>query len=254
MAEPSTERREGVLVARGLDAGYDGVAVVHGLDLVVDAGEVVALLGANGAGKSTTLLTVAGLLPPIAGTLLVLDEVVHDEGGRGRHVRRSALTRTWKRARRGVALVPEDRGLFPGLTVREHLRLVPTRRADAPDPFELFPPLAPLRDRRAGLLSGGEQQMLALARALATAPRLLMVDEMSLGLAPIIVERLLPMLRDAARRTGTGVLLVEQHVAMALEVADRATVLARGVAVASGTAAELANRRDLLEASYLGGT
>ena len=107
-------------------------------------------------------------------------------------------------------------------------------------------------DRRAGLLSGGEQQMLALARALGTGPRLLMVDEMSLGLAPIIVERLLPMLRDAARTTGTGVLLVEQHVAMALEVADRATVLSRGVAVASGPAAELARRRDLLEASYLG--
>ena len=99
MADRTEPRREGVLVARGLDAGYDGIAVVHGLDLVVDAGEVVALLGANGAGKSTTLLTIAGLLPPIAGTLLVLDEVVHDEGGRGRRVRRSALTRTWKRAR-----------------------------------------------------------------------------------------------------------------------------------------------------------
>jgi branched-chain amino acid transport system ATP-binding protein len=215
-----------VLVTKRLRAGYDGVAVVHDLDLTVDAGEVVALLGANGAGKTTTLLTVAGLLPPIDGTLLVLDEVAHDEHGRGRRVRRSALTRTWKRARHGVALVPEDRGLFPAL--------------------------APLADRRAGLLSGGEQQMLALARALVREPRLLMVDEMSLGLAPIIVERLLPMLRTIATETGAGVLLVEQHVPMALAVADRAVVMSRGRDVASGTGAELASRPDLLEASYLG--
>ncbi|MEY3360714.1 MAG: hypothetical protein RL531_433 [Actinomycetota bacterium] len=241
-----------VLVTKRLRAGYDGVAVVHDLDLTVDAGEVVALLGANGAGKTTTLLTVAGLLPPIDGTLLVLGEVAHDEHGRGRRVRRSALTRTWKRARGGVALVPEDRGLFPGLTVREHLRLARGGR-DAPErAFDLFPALAPLADRAAGLLSGGEQQMLALARALVASPRLLMVDEMSLGLAPIVVERLLPMLRTIAVETGAGVLLVEQHVPMALAVADRAVVMARGRDVVSGTAAELADRPDLLEASYLG--
>ncbi|MFM7060727.1 MAG: ABC transporter ATP-binding protein [Actinomycetes bacterium] len=239
-----------VLVTKRLRAGYDGVAVVHDLDLTVDAGEVVALLGANGAGKTTTLLTVAGLLPPIDGTLLVLDEVAHDEHGRGRRVRRSALTRTWKRARHGVALVPEDRGLFPGLTVREHLRLARGRTSSTA--FDLFPALAPLADRRAGLLSGGEQQMLALARALVREPRLLMVDEMSLGLAPIIVERLLPMLRTIANETGAGVLLVEQHVPMALAVADRAVVMSRGRDVASGTGAELASRPDLLEASYLG--
>jgi branched-chain amino acid transport system ATP-binding protein len=241
-----------VLVTKGLHAGYDGVAVVHGLDLTVDAGEVVALLGANGAGKTTTLLTVAGLLPPIDGTLIVLEEVAHDEHGRGRHVRRSALTRTWRRARRGVALVPEDRGLFPGLTVREHLRLVRGGRDAATRAFDLFPALAPLADRPAGLLSGGEQQMLALGRALVRGPRLLMVDEMSLGLAPIIVERLLPMLRTIASETGAGVLLVEQHVPMALAVADRAVVMSRGRAVASGTAAELAARPEVLEASYLG--
>ena len=243
---------EPVLVAKRLRAGYDGVAVVHDLDLTVDAGEVVALLGANGAGKTTTLLTVAGLLPPIDGTLLVLGEVEHDEHGRGRRVRRSALTHTWKQARRGVALVPEDRGLFPGLTVREHLRLARGERDATDRAFDMFPALAPLADRPTGLLSGGEQQMLALARALVGAPRLLMVDEMSLGLAPIIVERLLPMLRTIATETGAGVLLVEQHVPMALAVADRAVVMSRGRDVASGTAAELAARPDLLEASYLG--
>lgn len=241
-----------VLITKGLHAGYEGVAVVQDLDLTVDAGEVVALLGANGAGKTTTLLTIAGLLPPIDGTLVVLDEVAHDEHGRGRHVRRSALTRTWRRARRGVALVPEDRGLFPGLTVREHLRLARGGRDAATRAFDLFPALAPLADRPAGLLSGGEQQMLALGRALVRGPRLLMVDEMSLGLAPIIVERLLPMLRTIATETGAGVLLVEQHVPMALAVADRAVVMARGRAVATGTAAELAARPDVLEASYLG--
>ncbi|MFM8971611.1 MAG: ABC transporter ATP-binding protein [Actinomycetota bacterium] len=241
-----------VLVTKRLRAGYDGVAVVHDLDLTVDGGEVVALLGAHGAGKTTTLLTVAGLLPPIDGTLLVLDELAHDEHGRGRRVRRSALTRTWRRARRGVALVPEARGLSPGLTVRQHRRLTSAGRGATTRAFDLFPALAPLADRRAGLLSGGEQQMLALARALVQEPRLLMVDEMSLGLAPIIVERLLPMLRTIATETGAGVLLVEQHVPMALAVADRAVVMSRGRDVASGTAAELAGRPDILEASYLG--
>jgi branched-chain amino acid transport system ATP-binding protein len=241
-----------VLVTKGLRAGYDGVPVVHGLDLAVDAGEVVALLGANGAGKTTTLLTIAGLLPPIDGTLVILDEVAHDEHGRGRRVRRSSLTRTWRRARAGVALVPEDRGLFPGLTVREHLRLTRAGRDATERAFDLFPALGPLADRPAGLLSGGEQQMLALARALVRAPRLLMVDEMSLGLAPIVVERLLPMLRTIATETGAGVLLVEQHVPMALAVADRAVVMSRGRSVASGSAADLAARPELLEASYLG--
>ena len=229
-----------VLSLDSLSAGYHGVPVVRHLDLHVDEGEVVALLGPNGAGKTTTLLTTSGLLAPIAGDVRVFGSSVR--GRRPHHI-----------ARLGVAHVPEDRSLFFQLTVRENLRLGRAPRAAALErALGWFPALEPLMDRRAGLLSGGEQQMLALARALGTGPRLLMVDEMSLGLAPIIVERLLPMLRDAARTTGTGVLLVEQHVAMALEVADRATVLSRGVAVASGPAAELARRRDLLEASYLG--
>lgn len=244
-----------VLVTQGLDAGYDGVPVVRGLDLVINQGEVVALLGANGAGKTTTLLTIAGLLPPISGSLTVLGEVAHDERGRGRRVRRNSLTRTWRRARRGLSLVPEDRGLFPGLTVNEHLRLSKSKTNTSNtsnDILDLFPALAPLRTRQAGLLSGGEQQMLAIARALGTKPKLLMVDEMSLGLAPIIVERLLPLVRSAAQATGAGVLIVEQHVHMALAVSDRAAVMSRGVVTVQGGSRELEERSDLLESSYLG--
>jgi branched-chain amino acid transport system ATP-binding protein len=230
------------LEADGLCAGYAGVRVIHDLDLSVEPGEVVAIFGPNGAGKTTTLLTLSGILRPMAGSASICGKPVR--GGRPH------LT-----ARNGLAFVPDDRALFYGLTTRQNLRLaVPRRDSQSAlrQVLDYFPALSELLDRRAGLLSGGEQQMLAVGRALGTRPKVLMVDEMSLGLAPLIVQRLLPVVRRIAQELGTAVLLVEQHVDLALEVADRAYVLDRGHIVISGKAEELRNRRDLLRASYMG--
>ena len=231
------------LAVRDLFAGYRGVPVVREINLEVRPGEVVALLGPNGAGKTTTLETIAGLNRPISGTVELSGQNV---GGEPAHVL----------ARRSLALVPEGRALFPGLTVREHLRLAGGRGAAGREEelLEMLPELRKCLNRKAGLLSGGEQQMLAVGRALVTRPRLLLVDEMSLGLAPVIVERLLPILRRAADELGSSVLFVEQHVALALEISDRAYVLTHGRIRLEGPAAELRERRELLAASYLGET
>lgn len=229
-----------LLDIQNLNTGYNGVSVVRNLNLQVNAGEVVALLGPNGAGKTTTLLTTSGLIPLISGDIKVFGQSVK---GRRPHLI----------AREGLAHVPEGRSLFYQLTVGENLRLGAAKgSADVKKALSYFPALEAILDRRAGLLSGGEQQMLAMARALTVSPRLLMVDEMSLGLAPIIVERLLPILRQIADDTGAGVLLVEQHVHMALEVADRAYVLSHGELAMEGDAKEMANDRSLIQASYLG--
>ena len=219
-----------------LNAGYGGVPVVRDVSLTVHAGEVVALLGANGAGKTTTLLTAAGVLRPARGDVRLLG---HSVCGRRPH----------QIAREGLMLVPDDRGVFHALTVRENLRLGGS--PDLEPAFELFGALRPLQRRRCGLLSGGEQQMLGLAKAVLARPRVLIVDELSLGLAPVIVQRLLPTLRQLAVERDIGVLLVEQHTAMALSVAHRAYVMRRGKIVLEGKATELRARQDLLEASYL---
>ncbi len=236
---------ESLLAIENLSSGYSGVPVVRGINMRIDEGEVVALLGPNGAGKTTTLLTVSGLLKVLEGSVTVL-------GGP------ATFGAPHKAARRGLAHVPEDRSLFFGLTVQENLRLgLRGSRSKQAAGFEraldLLPALKPLMSRRSGLLSGGEQQMLAMARALVSEPKLLLVDEMSLGLAPIIVERLLPLVREIADETGAGVLIVEQHVHLALNVCDRAYVMSHGEIVLQGSAPELKQRPDLLEASYLGG-
>jgi branched-chain amino acid transport system ATP-binding protein len=229
-----------VIEVDGLSAGYSGVPVVRDVSLEVTAGEVVALLGPNGAGKTTTLLALSGLVKPLGGTIRVLGK----EHGRGAPERI---------ARRGLAHVPEDRGIFFSLTTAENLRLGTAGRKDAIErALQYFPELEPLLRRRAGQLSGGEQQMLAIARALASQPSALLVDEMSLGLAPVIVQRLLPVIRQIATDHAIGVLLVEQHTQLALHWSDRAYVLSRGQIVLEGDSATLRKRPEMLQMSYLG--
>jgi branched-chain amino acid transport system ATP-binding protein len=224
----------------GLTAGYDQAAVIRDLDLTVGPGEVVALLGPNGAGKTTTLRVISGLVRPMSGRVTFA----------GRDVARVSPT---QRARLGIAHVPEGRGIFYGLTVAEHFRL--GYRGERPDEeaaYAYFPKLEELRARRVGLLSGGEQQMLAIARGLARRPRLLLLDELSLGLAPVIVEGLLPVVHKYALDSGCGVLLVEQHIHLALEIADRGYVLSHGEIVLHDRAEVLNADRELLISSYLG--
>jgi len=229
-----------VLELSDLSAGYDNVPVVRGLSISVREGEIVTLLGANGAGKTTTLRAISGLVKVMSGTVRLAGTDL-------------AGVSPTARALAGIAHVPEGRGIFYGLTVSEHFRVALRPTLDQVDEvLTYFPALRELQDRRAGLLSGGEQQMLAIACALIQKPRLLLLDELSLGLAPVIVERLLPVVRAFADAGHTAVVLVEQHVRLGLEIADRAYVLAHGEVVTSGTAEHLRRDTDLLVASYLG--
>jgi ABC-type branched-subunit amino acid transport system ATPase component len=216
-----------------VSAGYHRIPAIIDLDLTVDSGEIVALLGANGAGKSTTIRALSGQIPLLAGTIEL-------DGDRN-------PGRLYQRARRGLGLLPEANAVFKGLTCRENLRL---GSGSVELALSYFPELEHKLDLKAGLVSGGEQQMVALGRVLAAKPKVLLADELSLGLAPMVVRRLLDAL-SAAARDGAGVLIVEQHSRVALQAADRAYVLRRGRMELAGTAEELLGRERELTDLYL---
>ena len=233
-----------MLEVRGLMVAYGGIAAVKGIDLEVRAGELVTVIGANGAGKTTTLKALAGMLPPAAGRVRYCDVDV-------------TTLPSYERVGRGLALVPEGRGVFPRLTVEENLDLgAYTRRdgaqiaADRERAFTLFPRLAERRRQLAGTLSGGEQQMLAIGRALMSRPRLLLLDEPSMGLAPLMVQKIFETVRAVARE-GVTLLLVEQNARLALECCDRAYVMDGGLITLSGPARDLLDNPQVRHA-YLG--
>ncbi|WP_238419550.1 ABC transporter ATP-binding protein [Gordonia sp. 'Campus'] len=234
-----------VLECRNLDAGYTrGNPCVHGLELSVAEGEIVALLGPNGAGKTTLLTTLAGLLPRLGGEVSFAGQQIKSGDARAA-------------VRAGLVLVPDDRSLFKQLTTRQNLQLAIRQRGRAKSEavdrvLEHFPALRARVKVAAGELSGGEQQMLAIGRALLQQPKVLLIDELSMGLAPIVVESILPVLRDVADSDGTAVVLVEQHVRLALGIADRAIVLVHGEIALTDSAASLTGDIGRIEKAYLG--
>ncbi|MEQ8967560.1 MAG: ABC transporter ATP-binding protein [Azospirillaceae bacterium] len=233
-----------MLAVEGIHCRYGRINALRDASLTVGQGEFVCLIGANGAGKSTMLRAISGLMPVAEGAITF-------EGKRIDGRKASAIVGL------GIAHCPEERKLWPQLTVAEHLDLGAFTRRDSADAardrdrmLEIFPRIAERRDQLAGTLSGGEQQMVAIARALMSRPRLLMMDEPSLGLAPVIIDQLAPVISDI-HASGTAILLVEQNAAMALAIADRAYVLETGTIVRAGTAGEIRRDPKVAEA-YLG--
>ncbi len=239
----SGSRAEPLLQVRGLTAGYGAGPVLFGIDLDIGKAELVALVGANGAGKSTLLATVSGLVRATAGTVTLAGREITN-------ARPEAIVR------HGLAHVPQGRRLFGTISVEKNLllgayiRRDPAVRDDFARVLDLFPTLKNKLGREANTLSGGEQQMVAIARGLMTAPKLLMIDELSLGLAPIVIDRLMEVIQQI-NRAGTALLLVEQDVLVALDVADRAYVLESGCVALSGRASELKDDPRIRRA-YLG--
>lgn len=234
---------DAVLDVRNLTAGYGPIRVLHGLDFTVGEGEIVVILGANGAGKTTTLRAVSGMIERAGSVTMRGRELIN---------RKPADI-----LRHGVAHVPQGRGTLPELTVEDNLRVGAyirkdkEVRADISKWFEVFPVLHDRRDQRAGSLSGGEQQMLAVSRALMSRPSLLLLDEPSLGLAPLIVQDMFRRFAEISRETGMTMLVVEQNAALALGIADRGYVLESGLVAVSGDAATLMNDGSIRKA-YLG--
>jgi branched-chain amino acid transport system ATP-binding protein len=231
-----------LLELRDVRAAYDKVQVLHGVDLAVPGGALVAILGPNGAGKSTTLRVMSGLMKPTGGALLL----------EGMDVTGASAVQL---AGAGVCLIPEGRGIFPNLTVRENVLMDTfagggSRRELEDAVFERFPPLAERRDQIAGTLSGGEQQMLAIGRALSTDPALILLDEVSMGLAPIIVERIFELVRELTA-TGVTIVVVEQFADVVLDFADEVALMAHGTVRLTGPPKTVRNQ---IAAHYLGGT
>ncbi|MDG2039817.1 MAG: ABC transporter ATP-binding protein [Ilumatobacter sp.] len=234
---------ENLLEVSGLSAGYGQIEVLHSLDFHVADGEIVVILGANGAGKTTTMRSVSGMIQRSGDVLF--------DGNRIGSARPDAVLRV------GISQVPQGRGTFTDLTVEDNLRagaysVKGSIAADIDRWYDVFPRLAERRDQRAGSLSGGEQQMLAIARAMMNRPRLLLCDEPSLGLAPIITQNLFKILGELRDEVGMALLVVEQNAGLSLQLCDRAYVLETGHIVASGTGDELLND-DTVKQAYLGG-
>lgn len=237
-----------LLELRNVTSFYGSVQALKGVSLRIEPGEVVTLLGANGAGKSTTLRSISGLVPAAAGEILFMGQPIHRLGP-------EAIVRM------GISHVPEGRRIFPGLTVTENLMLGASNRsgvlkaqmrAEVGEMFGIFPDLERLSNALGWSLSGGQQQMLSVARGLMARPKLLMLDEPSLGLAPIIVQQLFAVIREIRKR-GMTILLVEQNAHMALSVADRGYVLETGRLIVEGSPDQLLDNEEV-RAAYLGGT
>jgi branched-chain amino acid transport system ATP-binding protein len=234
----------------GIDAGYGAVRVLEDVSISVEPGETVVLLGTNGNGKSTLMKCVMGILPPAAGTIVAeIDGRRHDLVGRS----------TEEIVDLGITLVPEGRRLFPRLTVEENLLLGafrPLARADIArnldSSYETFPALRERRRQLAGSLSGGEQQMLALARALMSAPKILLIDEPSVGLAPVLVKRTIEKIKELKDRYQLTVLMAEQNFNQAVRIADRGYVIVHGKIAFEGASAEELNNNELVRRFYLG--
>ena len=230
-----------VLRCTALEVGYHRRPVVRNLNLEVTPGEILSILGSNGAGKTTSLLAMAGLLRPFAGQVTIDGKPVN-------------YKQPFRVARSGIQLVPSDRCLFTSLSVADNISFGRRGKEALSEALEYFPELGRRLRIPARALSGGEQQMLVLARAMVASPRVILIDELSTGLAPVVVQKILPVVRRIADEKQTAVILVEQHVHMALQVADRAMVLAHGDVVLERSAAELRKDPDLLTESYLGRT
>ncbi len=230
-----------VLECAGLGVGYGKSTVARDINFTLNQKRVLTSLGPNGAGKTTLLMTLAGFLPPRAGSITLNGERV-----------RGSSPRRMNRA--GMILIPDFRALFTELTPVQNLKLASPRGADLDPVLELFPALRRRQKLRVGELSGGEQQMLAIARALVQSPKLLLIDEMSMGLAPVAVESLMPVIRQVADEHGASVIMVEQHVQLALDVADEVMVMVHGSVVLSGPSEKFRNDTSVVESAYMSGS